>query len=658
MAGHSELAVVLVLLMGAMGPAEAHPRVMLNTKASLLALKSRDTHGQIVGTGKILREMSEAERAVAAAMKGHPKEMSRVEGLLHAASRMERRAGVSESKAKQARQDFALLEEEETALVGSAAVEASRAETSAKAEEEERSAQLHTYAAGLAEVAAADRSILSATNMAEEEVAQLRKGRAVSKEVSRLLDVARLEERRVLASEKGEAEKTRRQAALLDAARDAGAVSSSAAGGVQRELEAAEREAASLLRKRPRTLRRVRGLLRAAARMARHASAARSLQRRSRTRFALLAEKERALEASSGASSAAEEGHHDALLRYAAGMAQVSRVDRQILAATKRVEDRVRRALQGAGPAAAEVSRLLGAARREEGRAVAMEAREAGEARSEARELEQQRQLQQPGVVAVIPAAALAEDAGAALMDYAADISEVSRADQRIMFETDKAREEVEGVLRSGGAGGALARTVAEALDEAEAAEKKIVASEGRQVKEARKEIEHLQGQAPAKQQHDAAAQHAALTTGSSVTSRRLEERLQKVRVMLTEEVRLAARQAELSERSQELAARLSATSGEVLASLRADGDAVDRELAAGELNRRLAEAQRMLQDVATAHRLMAVEAEHKASALIDHGRSLAVAGRQQRLLEKQGAQQLLQREAELRHTSRVAAAR
>ena len=96
---------------------------------------------------------------------------------------------------------------------------------------------------------------------------------------------------------------------------------------------------------------------------------------------------------------------------------------------------------------------------------------------------------------------------------------------------------------------------------------------------------------------------------------------------------------ARLPELSQELTARLPAANVEVTVPLRADGDAVDGELASGGLDRLLAEAQRTLQDIGTAHREMVA---HKASALIDHGRSIAVAEQQQRFREEQGVQQLL----------------
>jgi len=131
----------------------------------------------------------------------------------------------------------------------------------------------------------------------------------------------------------------------------------------------------------------------------------------------------------------------------------------------------------------------------------------------------------------------------------------------------------------------------------------------------------------------------AVLAESSSSLRAKLRQRLQPVKQALTQQLRLAMRQARLAERGEHLAIQLQETSNAVVVGLQDGPDPVDRDIAV-ELQKHLGAAEKMLHDLAFVHKEMALDVEHKVGTLLSYGRKLV------RTEHRQNAAQFLQRRA------------
>merc|ERR1740123_2879131 len=103
---------------------------------------------------------------------------------------------------------------------------------------------------------------------------------------------------------------------------------------------------------------------------------------------------------------------------------------------------------------------------------------------------------------------------------------------------------------------------------------------------------------------------------------------MRHVKEVMTQQVLLAQRESRLATRSSDLATELQQRAEALAEGLRNNGDSTDQEVAA-EIEKRLAVAQSMLQQMAFIHRKLGQEAAHKVVALRRQERKLAQAARQ-----------------------------
>eukprot|EP00419_Tripos_fusus_P000645 CAMPEP_0172687942 /NCGR_PEP_ID=MMETSP1074-20121228/22058_1 /TAXON_ID=2916 /ORGANISM="Ceratium fusus, Strain PA161109" /LENGTH=564 /DNA_ID=CAMNT_0013507485 /DNA_START=32 /DNA_END=1726 /DNA_ORIENTATION=+ len=257
---------------------------------------------------------------------------------------------------------------------------ASRATTEAKEQQD----ALQSYAASMAGVAVADRKILAEARSAEEQTEQLLKDGAIAPEVSRLFKNIQHAGQHLVASETRSARASGHEAALL-ATQASSHVEKTQE--MQQELQIVEQRVASLMREHPKELHKVEELLRTASRMIKHSGVAHSLQQRSNARIALLARSTRQSRDAMARSEMAT--GRRALLRYADGMSKVVKMDKGIVAATKKAEDQIEQIFSGDNEGIGfDVAQLLDTAQKDERSVVAMEAHDAREARNEARQLD------------------------------------------------------------------------------------------------------------------------------------------------------------------------------------------------------------------------------------------------------------------------------
>lgn len=351
---------------------------------------------------------------------------------------------------------------------------------------------------------------------------------------------------------------------------------------MQQELQIAQQRVASLMRKHPKELHKVEGLLHTASRMIKHAAVAKSLQQRANARIALLTGREgKGHEAS--ASEVAMSKH--ALLHYAEGMEKVVNVDKGITAATGKAKEQMKDIFQGKNQGIGfEVSQLLDAAQNEERNVVAMESNDAHEARSEAGQL------------------------GGGLLHEAEDH----------------------------GDHGDLARTLTDFASNAAASSLTDFATNAAGIFGQH----HIMSETVQPEENVARRPHRAILTESSSSLRaKLRAKLQPVKRALAQNLELAMRQTQLAERGENLASQLQETSNAVVEGLQEGPDPVDRDVAV-ELQKHLNAAEKMLHDLAFVHKEMALDVKHKVGALVSYARKLVSSERRHdtaQLLQGQG---------------------
>lgn len=462
--------------------------------------------------------------------------------------------------------------------------QASEAMSKTTLEATEQQHALQNYAAGMAGVAAADRQILAETKLAEQQAKHLLMGTAAAPKVAHLLERMRKAGNNLVAIESRTVRNAKHESALLGTG-SLGGLHVARMQKMQQELQTVQQRVASLMRKHPKVLHKVEGLLHTASRMIKHAGVARSLQQRANARIAQLAGREG--KGHDASVSEVADGNR-ALFHYAEGMAKVVKVDKGIMAATGKAKEQIKQIFNGENQGIGfEVSQLLDTAQNDERNVVAMESHDAHEARREA------------GQLGDSPAHADREhqDLATTLTDFASNAAGIFAGSHQIMSETVQPEDDVEGLLRS------------------------------------------MRGSTLTQEPAARRPHRAVLAESSSSLRAKLRERLQPVKRALAQHIGLAMRQAQLAERGEHMAIQLQQTSNDVVAGLQDGPDPVDRDVAV-ELRKHLGAAERMLHDLAFVHKEMASDMEHKVSALVNYGRKLV------RREHTQDATQFLQRRA------------
>jgi len=390
--------------------------------------------------------------------------------------------------------------------------------------------------------------------------------------------------------------------------------------GMRRELKATEVAVSLLSGKHATEARRVHSLLQAATRMAHHGAVAGAIQRRLSVRYAMLLDDlhNKILEESNAVeptAAAAEEGR--ALRAFASGMEQVAGVDGSILSLTKKAASRLGRGTHDDATAhlSAQSEQLLTQALRRESQIVAEEVRNAEVARIEASRLQQV--LHKQG-----------RDGGATHTRQTDSqiVSDAASSDtEHLLSVMSKAKERITGLLR-GRKNGALARRLSKAIDGAERAEAKIASMESHELVQAREDIQKLQQLAPGNNEQ----KQAKIPSTHTSPSAKPQAMMRHVQEVLTQQVLLAGRESRLAARSNYLAAKLRHRAKALADGLHDDGDSTDQDVAA-EIEKQLATAQSMLQQMAFIHKTLGQEASRKVAALRRQERKLALAVRRRR---------------------------
>jgi len=478
------------------------------------------------------------------------------------------------------------------------AKQASATTNKATMEATEQQRALQSYAAGMAGVAAADRQVLAETKLAAEQAEHLLRGTAAAPKVAQLLEHMQKAGKHLVAIESHSASSARHESALLGTGLHGG-LHTGRMQKMQQELQIAQQRVASLMRKHPKELHKVEGLLHTASRMIKHAAVAKSLQQQANARIALLTGREgKGHEAS--ASEVAMSKH--ALLHYAEGMEKVVNVDKGITAATGKAKEQMKDIFQGKNQGIGfEVSQLLDAAQNEERNVVAMESNDAHEARSEAGQLgggllHEAEDHGDHGDLARTLTDFASNAAASSLTDFATNAAGIF-GQHHIMSETVQPEDDAEGLLRS------------------------------------------IRG-STLTQENVARRPHRAILTESSSSLRaKLRAKLQPVKRALAQNLELAMRQTQLAERGENLASQLQETSNAVVEGLQEGPDPVDRDVAV-ELQKHLNAAEKMLHDLAFVHKEMALDVKHKVGALVSYARKLVSSERRHdtaQLLQGQG---------------------
>jgi len=182
---------------------EGHSARAARDEAALLAT-GLQAGSHVKRTQKMQQELQIVEQRVASLMQKHPRELKKVEGLLHSASRMIKHSGLAHDVHQRSKARMALL-----------AGKVSQSEDASTQSEvaEGKRALLH-YANGMSKVARVDKGILAATGKAKEQVEQIFSGdnQGIGFEVAQLLDTAQKEERNVVAMESHDAHEARSEA--------------------------------------------------------------------------------------------------------------------------------------------------------------------------------------------------------------------------------------------------------------------------------------------------------------------------------------------------------------------------------------------------------------------------------------------------------------
>mmetsp|Transcript_107854 Transcript_107854/g.315279 ORF Transcript_107854/g.315279 Transcript_107854/m.315279 type:complete len:733 (+) Transcript_107854:76-2274(+) len=612
---------------------------------------------------RIRHELREADRRVQSLLRGHPRELRKVDGLLRQASRMAKRARASQTLASQAREHFALLAEQEQELVDHRgnATAAHGLHTSVSAAS--ASQALLSFAAGLAKVSTADREIFNEARLARHTVEVIVGGKAGA-EAARLLGEVQRDQRTVVTSEAQEAHAAREEARHLSqqhatTAEGAAAKAATAHGTAAKSehaaladytsslahIAAADRQILSETKQGEEALESAIGnsspeveqALRAAEKAERVVVREESWQlAEARRKMARLEENPHSHRNTTPSvrnvhDSVPVASSRQALLGVASGLDKVSKADRKIFAEASLARHAVENLV--GGESGVEAARLLGQVQHDQGALVTSEAREARVAREQAWHLRRQHATaaEAAGAKTATALGTAAKSEHAALKDYTSSLSHIAAADQRILSQTKEVEEAVENAI------GSSDPRVEQALHAAERAERRVLHDESRQVREARHEMAHLEerpSESHVEEASSVAPRHQPVAA--------LQAKLQQVRKALKLHMVFADREGRLAKAGQGLASRVESMGREAAAALK-DGDSQDAK-AYGMLWKHLLHARQTLSQLAAFHGRLAKEARQRTSRLESFARRLQAKVQQgdPKLLQQGGQAQAL----------------
>jgi len=223
------------------------------------------------------------------------------------------------------------------------------------------------------------------------------------------------------------------------------------------------------------------------------------------------------------------------------------------------------------------------------------------------------------------------EDQGAALSTYVTGLSGLTAQDGRLLAETQEARDAIGRAL--GGESGDFEN----ALERAQAAGHRVIASERRQLRNARHEIKELDERKPAAPVATPRLERQRKRTETSASpSHPVSAKLRRVRAVLDQTVHFASRQSSLSAKGRRLLSRMRELDGEVAEALR-KGDKEDVQ-AVEAFGKHMGRAQGIVRELSQFHGRLAREAKHRAQRLVHFVRRLErdpVHRRKGRLLQR-----------------------